>query len=722
MMSDTLKDYQRQITALEADKQYWQQRLAELQQHCDRQSRELQTTREELQRLQGGNSESEGFLHEAPPQPDRCVSAEEVLRESEERFRIICEQTGQLIYDYEIPSGQIVWGGAIAAIAGYSPAEFQMDINDWETLIHPDDRALTLDLLAEAMAECSHYHVEYRWRQKDGSYIQVEDNGAFLVNETGKAYRMLGTVKDISERKQAEEKLLLFKRAVESSSDAISMADPQGHLIYQNPAYARLYQCETVEIFNATGGIAACYPDAKICQEVIQAVLEGRSWSGETEQRDRNGRHFPAIICANGIQGESGELLGLIGTISDISDRKAMEERLRQQEAQYRQIFETITDGLGIVDLDTGEFLEVNQAYHQIHGYAYAEFMALPVGDLVHKDFLPRLGSLFADIRNGNPFTCQVRNIHRTGETIDVEIKGIPFPYNGKTHALAIVRDITKRKQLEAERKRQEQVLREKDTLLQMTLKAGKMACWSWHCHQNEILWSDGLEEMLGLESGSFGGTFADYVALIHPDDRDVFLQTMTCALETEGEYTTEHRIVLPDGSREWIRATGGIWYDDAGEAIGLLGSALNDTQRKNAEIATIESAIQIHQQAQREKLLNQIANQIRRSLDLDRILQTTVREIRDFLGVDRCYFAWYIREDEGGDYWHVVAEAQNPQFPSCVGQHCILKVDGLSEHLLRQQIMQLDDLAAVANVPVGETLRILGSKSALLLPVGTQS
>ena len=272
-----------------------------------------------------------------------------------------------------------------------------------------------------------------------------------------------------------------------------------------------------------------------------------------------------------------------------------------------------------------------------------------------------------------------------------------------------------------SDRKAAEQALQKKDILLQMTLEAGKMGCWSWNRYTNEVIWSDGVEGILGLIPNSFGGTFEDYVALIHPEDLDRVVQVIEQTLKAEREYNIQHRIVLPNGEIQWLRAIGGIWRNDEGEAIGLLGSVLNDTQYKAAEIALIESTVQIHQQIQREQLLNQIANQIRTSLDLNRILNTTVREIQRFLEVDRCHFAWYV-EQAGEAYWDVIAEVQTPGLPSFVGKHRATNFGALSELLLCEQIIQLDDTATVRYPALQAILTALENKSMLVLPVRAES
>ncbi|MEA3324492.1 MAG: PAS domain S-box protein [Euryarchaeota archaeon] len=131
--------------------------------------------------------------------------AEEALVVLKEQYRMLVEQAGQMMYAYDIQTGQITWSGDVRIITGCTPDEFQkVDISGWERLIHPDDRKAALALLEEATEKCSSYQVEYRFRHKDGAYHYVEDNGIFLAGESGNAIRMLGTMKDIAERKDAE--------------------------------------------------------------------------------------------------------------------------------------------------------------------------------------------------------------------------------------------------------------------------------------------------------------------------------------------------------------------------------------------------------------------------------------------------------------------------------------------------------------------------------------
>ncbi len=136
------------------------------------------------------------------------------LQESEERYRVVIEQTGQLVYDYDVVTGYITWFGAITDLTGFTPEEFQkVDVTKWEEMVHPEDRTEVLRLLESAMVAVDRYHAQYRFQRKDGSFFYVNDSGAFLPDSSGKSKRMLGAMSDITAQKKAQtENLELTQR------------------------------------------------------------------------------------------------------------------------------------------------------------------------------------------------------------------------------------------------------------------------------------------------------------------------------------------------------------------------------------------------------------------------------------------------------------------------------------------------------------------------------
>jgi two-component system, NtrC family, sensor kinase len=140
----------------------------------------------------------------------------------------------------------------------------------------------------------------------------------------------------------------------------------------------------------------------------------------------------------------------------------ALRQRVNQLEAElatcgsyidnFRQIFEAISDGILIYDLETEQVIDVNPAMYNLIGYTREEFLASHPSAYIHPDTLPLLADFLATLRAGKEFYCQGVDIHKDGKQfIDIEVKGTLCQYNGKTHGLAIIRDITVRKATEAQ-------------------------------------------------------------------------------------------------------------------------------------------------------------------------------------------------------------------------------------------------------------------------------
>ncbi len=136
--------------------------------------------------------------------------------------------------------------------------------------------------------------------------------------------------RDISDRKQTELTLLRVKAAVESASDAIAIADLQGNTIYHNPAFIQRYGY-TVEELNQAIGAAIIFAKPKVLRQLFKSIRQGRSWSGEVELKTKSGSLVQTLVRTDCILDESGNKIGLIGAITDITDLKQAEAALRQQ-------------------------------------------------------------------------------------------------------------------------------------------------------------------------------------------------------------------------------------------------------------------------------------------------------------------------------------------------------------------------------------------------------
>jgi PAS domain S-box-containing protein len=144
--------------------------------------------------------------------------AEEALRENEQRLRLATEAAKIGTFDLNILTGVNVWSAELEAMHGLAPGEFGATQASWEKLVHPDDRATALARCAESLATGN--PVEHEWRivWRDGSIHWISARFQCIQDTTGKPVRLTGVNIDITERKRAEEQILLLLREVNHRS------------------------------------------------------------------------------------------------------------------------------------------------------------------------------------------------------------------------------------------------------------------------------------------------------------------------------------------------------------------------------------------------------------------------------------------------------------------------------------------------------------------------
>ena len=186
-----------------------------------------------------------------------------------------------------------------------------------------------------------------------GDVIRLKDEICWLV-----------VFQDVTERKQTEEALTRITKAIESSNEAIGISDAQGNHFYQNRAFTELFGYNAKELASQGGG-PIVYANNKVANQVFDTIMSGKSWTGEIEMLSKSGSTFPVSLRADAIKDDSGEIIGLIGIHTDISERKEAEEQILQRNmelAALNEIAQTISQSVDlrvILNNTTDKILEI---------------------------------------------------------------------------------------------------------------------------------------------------------------------------------------------------------------------------------------------------------------------------------------------------------------------------------------------------------------------------
>jgi two-component system, chemotaxis family, CheB/CheR fusion protein len=164
------------------------------------------------------------------------------LRKSEERFDLVVRATNDIVYDWNVSSGDVWWNEGLTRHFGYEENQITSDIWWWLDRIHPDDRARVERSIDEAIEKRQQQWVEeYRFRMASGHYAYILDNGYLLVDPNGAPLRMIGVMMDFTERKLAEEEILrkeeLTSSILHSLSVHIAVLDGDGRIVSVNRSW-----------------------------------------------------------------------------------------------------------------------------------------------------------------------------------------------------------------------------------------------------------------------------------------------------------------------------------------------------------------------------------------------------------------------------------------------------------------------------------------------------
>ncbi len=130
---------------------------------------------------------------------------EDATREWKNRYEAVIHASGHLLYDWDPSTNQVTYGGDSKRVLGYSIDELGSDLAHWIEFVHPDDRLAFRRETERVLASREPFHASYRARRKDGTHVDIQDDGYFVENAGGEIQRMVGFIVDVTDRKRSEE-------------------------------------------------------------------------------------------------------------------------------------------------------------------------------------------------------------------------------------------------------------------------------------------------------------------------------------------------------------------------------------------------------------------------------------------------------------------------------------------------------------------------------------
>ncbi|TVQ19677.1 MAG: PAS domain S-box protein [Leptolyngbya sp. DLM2.Bin15] len=273
----------------------------------------------------------------------------------------------------------------------------------------------------------------------------------------------------------------------------------------------------------------------------------------------------------------------MLGCHVDITQRKLTEQQLRKNKEELERFFSVALDLLCIADSD-GKFCRVNQSWNVALGYEADELEGRSCLDFVHPDDLEITLQALADLKQQKMVRGLV-NRYRCKDGSYRYLEWYAQPYDDLLYCAA--HDITERQQVEEQ-------LRKSDAHLQAAQRIAKLGSWEFDVKTEVIYWSDEVFRIFGRDPAAGMPTFDELQRLYHPEDQLHHNQTVQRGLETGQPYDLECRAYRPDGTLVYIQARGEPIFDSTGQLVQLVGTILDITDRKQAELKLQQTTAQL--------------------------------------------------------------------------------------------------------------------------------
>ncbi len=338
--------------------------------------------------------------------------AEELLRHSEERYRMVAENATDIITLYGIGLGAIYISPACERVLGYRPDELMRRTVD--DAVHPDDLRLFLDVRRTLETGIGETKAEYRVRHKDGRFIWVEGSFRSIALTGTTPERILTVVRNIDDRKRAEESLRhseeRYRALADNATELITLREPgpEGRLLYVSPAI-RTVLGYSPEEFAALPQESLIHPDdfAGLAESGTRLLGGDERVTSIHRLLHRDGSYIWVEVSMSVVLAEDGRSKQFMAVVRDVNTRKIAEENAERLQTLLTEAIDAMQDGVALFDADDRLVL-VNRALRDgLTGYPDVYVPGHTYAEIVERYLIAILGDEPAVLEAGMPVAIE---------------------------------------------------------------------------------------------------------------------------------------------------------------------------------------------------------------------------------------------------------------------------------------------------------------------------
>ena len=421
-----------------------------------------------------------------------CAQTKDALRKERDLFSAVIDTAAVLVVVLD-PHGQIVrFNRACEQVTGYGFDEVKGK-PFWDVFLIPEEAEAVKDVFGRLRAGQFPNEHENHWVTKDGRRRLIAWSNTALLDDHGSVEYIVGTGIDITERRQAGEQLRRLSRAVEQSPSSIVITDTAGNIEYVNPKFTQVtgYTFEEVVGKNPRLLKSGEMPPEEY-ENLWKTITSGGEWRGEFHNKKKNGELYWESASISPITDAHGVITHFLAVKEDITERKGMEESLKQSEARFRSLIENAPVGIAVAR--GGLTLYANSAYLRMFGYAdEAELYGAPLTNQIAPPYREEIMERTRRREKGEavPSSYETVGLRKDGSSFPFYVSVTRMELSDGPASIAFFTDIT-------ERKRAEEAVRDSEEKFRALLEFASVAIVIVDGHGLIQLVNAKAEEMFG--------------------------------------------------------------------------------------------------------------------------------------------------------------------------------------------------------------------------------
>ncbi|MCX7867500.1 MAG: PAS domain S-box protein [Limisphaera sp.] len=263
--------------------------------------------------------------------------AREELARNHERYRQAISAADAVPYQWDFGSDEFAFvGEGVEALTGYRPAEFTPAV--WRQVVQATEflgagRGLSWTEAREQLADgrLRQWRADHRIRTRSGEVRWIADSAVPMRDAQGRVTGVLGILQDVTERRRLAEEHARLVTAVEQADEMVFVTDPEGVILYANPAVERVTGYAREELLGQTWRRfeSGQHPEG-IYRQLWETVRRGATWKGRVTNRRRDGQLYEAELTVSPVRDAGGRIVNFVAVCRDITQRVALEQRLQQ--------------------------------------------------------------------------------------------------------------------------------------------------------------------------------------------------------------------------------------------------------------------------------------------------------------------------------------------------------------------------------------------------------